>query len=123
MSGKVYSIKSRSGPLLWLMPEPIYLRDGDNIAVSSKYVDVFERQNCSAIKLMRQSANNLKNDSNWIIYTCPIITELDTGATIEPTDCDEVKTRDVDSISDTGMHSLASNKSMADKKKKRKGKK
>ena len=109
MSGKVYSIKSRSGPLLWLMPEPLYLKDGQAIAVSKKYIDVFDRQHKSAVEFLSRCDDDIIT-GKWVIMAPPFTTELDMGSS-----------DDIESADD--IQSLASNKSMHDKKKKRKGKK
>lgn len=112
MSGKVYSIKSRSGPLLWLMPEPLYLKDGQAIAVSKEYIDVFDRQHKSAVEFLSRCDDDIIT-GKWVIMAPPFTTELETGSS-DSSD-------DIESADD--IQSLASNKSMHDKKKKRKGKK
>jgi hypothetical protein len=111
MQSKIYTIEgSRSGQLLWLMPEPLYLKNGDEILVSPKYADVFERQNKPYIKYL-DSIDDIPT-KGWLVnsYLGSKLSEVE----------DEELSENVDVV---GIQSLASNRSMTDKKKKRKGRK
>jgi hypothetical protein len=98
------------------MPEPLYLKNGDEILVSPKYADVFERQNKPYIKYLDSIDVPTKV---WLVNSYGWFVNSYLGSKLPEVE-DEELSENVDVV---GIQSLASNRSMTDKKKKRKGRK